>query len=162
MRHTRTEHRAAATLAVRATMAADAAARAPDVASAQGGWEEEPREEGGATDKKEPMLHLPDSSSLVGVSEFSLAIPESPLPICASAFPFLDVNVPRAPSPALPPRLPLRDHHLAKSWSSGCFPPLPAAMRDSVARTICSYGSRQKSRVHSQHPSFLKTASRRC
>jgi hypothetical protein len=29
MRHTRTEHRAAATLAFRATMAADAAARAP-------------------------------------------------------------------------------------------------------------------------------------
>jgi hypothetical protein len=35
------------------------AARAPDVASAQGEWEEKPGEEGGATDKREAMLHLP-------------------------------------------------------------------------------------------------------
>jgi hypothetical protein len=51
MRHTRTEHRAAATFALRATRAADAAARAPDVTPAQGGWEEEPGEEGGTTEK---------------------------------------------------------------------------------------------------------------
>jgi hypothetical protein len=112
-------------------MAADAAARAPDVASAQGEWEEEPaREEGGATEKKEAVLYLPDSialfifasassssSSSAGISGFSrrplsLAIPEWSLPICASAFPFLHVNVPGAHSPALPPRLPLRDHPL--------------------------------------------------
>jgi hypothetical protein len=52
-----TEHRSAATPAFRA-------ARAPDVASAQGEWGDEPREEGGATEKKEAILHLPDSSPL--------------------------------------------------------------------------------------------------
>jgi hypothetical protein len=36
------------------------------------------------------------------------------------------------------------------------------AMRDSVARTICSYGSSHESRVHSLGPSIVKTASRRC
>jgi hypothetical protein len=38
---TRTEHRATATFALRATRAAGAAARASDVTPAQGGWEEE-------------------------------------------------------------------------------------------------------------------------
>ena len=59
MRLTRTEHRAAATLAFRATRATDAAARAPDVTLAQGGWEEEPGEEGGTTGKKEATLPPP-------------------------------------------------------------------------------------------------------
>jgi hypothetical protein len=45
MRRTRAEHRVAATFAPQATRAADAAARAPDVTPAQGGWGEEPGEE---------------------------------------------------------------------------------------------------------------------
>ena len=56
---------AEASCAFRATMATDAAARAPDVTSAQGEWEEEPREGGGATEKKEATPHPPDSSPLV-------------------------------------------------------------------------------------------------
>jgi hypothetical protein len=61
--HTRTEHRAAAaTLAFRATRAADAAARAPDGTPAQGRWEEEPWEEGGTTGKKEVTLPPPDAA----------------------------------------------------------------------------------------------------
>jgi hypothetical protein len=71
-RLTRTEHGAAATLAFRATRAADAAARAPDVASAQGGCEEEPGEGGGATEKKEAILPPPDSSPLCFRSRFCL------------------------------------------------------------------------------------------
>jgi hypothetical protein len=51
MHHTRAEHRVAATSALRATRAADAAARAPDVMPAQGGWGEESGEEGGTTEK---------------------------------------------------------------------------------------------------------------
>ena len=110
-------------------MAADAAARAPDVASAQGEWEEEPREEGGATEKKEAALRPPDSSPLCFCKRFLLffifgwdigILPPSIVPchsriapsICVSAFTFLHVAVPGAPSPALPPRLPLRDHPL--------------------------------------------------
>jgi hypothetical protein len=48
------------------------------------------------------------SSSSAGISGFSchplsLAIPEASSPMCAPAPPFLHVNVPGAPSPALPP-----------------------------------------------------------
>jgi hypothetical protein len=60
MRLTRTEHRAAASLAFRATRAADAASRAPDVTPAQGRLEDAPREGGGITGKKEATLPLPD------------------------------------------------------------------------------------------------------
>jgi hypothetical protein len=130
MRLTRTEHRAAATLAFRATKAADAAARAPDVTPAQGGWEEEPGEEGGTTEKKEATLPPPDSSpycafavasasssSLAGISGFSrrplsLVIPEASSPMCVPASPFLHMNVPGALSPLLPPQLSWRDHPL--------------------------------------------------
>jgi hypothetical protein len=57
------------------------------------------------------------SSSLAGISEFSrrplsLAIPEASSPICVPASPFLHANVLGAPSPALPPQLPWRDHPL--------------------------------------------------
>jgi hypothetical protein len=61
-----------ASYAFRATMTADAAARAPDVTSAQGGWEEEPREEGGATEKKEATLHPPDSRPFCFCKRFLL------------------------------------------------------------------------------------------
>jgi hypothetical protein len=129
MRRTRTEHRVAATFAPRATRAADAAARAPDVTPAQGGWGEEPGEEGGTTEKQEATLPLPDASPLcfrncfrllfflAGVSGFScrqlsFAIPEASSPICVPVSPFLHANVLGAHSVALPPQLPWRDHPL--------------------------------------------------
>jgi hypothetical protein len=57
------------------------------------------------------------SSSSAGISGFSrhplsLAISEAPPPIYLPASPFLHVNLPGAPLPALPPRLPLRGHPL--------------------------------------------------
>jgi hypothetical protein len=123
---------AEASFAFRTTKAADAPAQAPDDVTicARGGWEEEPREEGGATEKKEATLHPPDSSPLCFCKRFLLfffffgwdigilppsIVPchsEAPPPICVSVFPFLHVNVPGAPSPVLPPRLPLRGHPL--------------------------------------------------
>jgi hypothetical protein len=35
-------------------------------------------------------------------------------------------------------------------------------MRDSVATTICSYGSSHESRVHFSHPCLVKTVNRSC
>jgi hypothetical protein len=71
---TRTEHRAAATLTFRATRAAGAAARAPDVAPAQGRWEEELGEEGGTAGKKEATLPPPDASPLCFRSRLRLLV----------------------------------------------------------------------------------------
>jgi hypothetical protein len=43
-----------------------------------------------------------------------------------------------------------------------CCTAFHAAMRQSVARTICSEGSSNESRLHSLDPSVVKTANRRC
>jgi hypothetical protein len=99
-------------------------------------------------------------SSLAGISGFSrrplsLAIPESSSPICMPAVPFLHVNVPGAPSPALPHRLPWRDHPLPACACAHGIALMRSTTRQKLVKRLVSH--RCPSVAHRAHGTHVLT-----